>query len=178
MNDGKKSKPKPEPEAVNSGEKQGPDKDPKTGQFLPGNRLGKGNPNLRRIKEMREALQEAATPERLQAVLTVMLRKAIEEGDVQAGRLALEYAVGKPKRQDGTEAVEIDLPKVESAENLAAAGGKVLEALAAGEIDLAQARGIGEILGTAGKLFELSEVERRLRALEGGDEVEPDRRYL
>lgn len=166
-----------DPEPVSGGEKRPPDQDAKSGRFLPGNRAGKGNPNLKRGKELRAAVREAVSPDELKAVLRELLKLA-QGGDINAGRLLFSYVLGRPREQDAGDVISLDLPRIESAENLAAAGGKVLEAVGAGQIDLSTARGIGELLATAARLFELSEVERRLRLLEGADEMEPDRRYI
>ena len=174
MSDGKKNAPKPKPEAVSAGEKRQQDQDPKSGQFLPGNRAGKGNPNLLRVKAMREALQEAASPEKLKKVLEAMAQKALE-GDVQAGRLVLEFSVGKPRRQEAGDTIQIDLPNIENVSDIAVASGRVIEAVGSGEITLGEAQALAGMLGSAGKLLEMAAIEARLAAVE---EKVADLRYL
>jgi hypothetical protein len=65
------------------------------GRFGPANKHGRGNPLARRQYELRQMLLEAVEPEHVRAIYNVLL-KATLDGDVQAARLVLEYALGKP----------------------------------------------------------------------------------
>jgi hypothetical protein len=65
------------------------------GRFAPGNRFASGNPNHKRMYELRAALLETATAARVQAVVAKLADLA-EAGDIAAAKLFLEYAVGKP----------------------------------------------------------------------------------
>ena len=130
---------------------------------------------MRQFKAMKEALQKAATPTRLEALLTVMFKKAVEEGDVQAGRLALEFSVGKPRRQEAGDVVQIALPNIENVSDIAVASGRVIEAVGSGEITLGEAQALAGMLGSAGKLLEMAAIEARLAAVE---EKVADLRYL
>jgi hypothetical protein len=65
------------------------------GRFVAGNRGGPGNPFARRIAEFRKAIVEAATPQKVAAVVAKLEEKALE-GDVAAAKLYLAYAIGKP----------------------------------------------------------------------------------
>jgi hypothetical protein len=65
------------------------------GRFGPANRFGRGNPQARRQYELRGMLLEAVEPKHVQAIYKVLLKAAIG-GDIQAARLVLEYALGKP----------------------------------------------------------------------------------
>ena len=71
-------------------------KDPATGKFLPGNRCGRGNPHYRRLAANRTAFLEAAGPEQVKALAAKLLEKALA-GDVEAARLVLGYAIGRPQ---------------------------------------------------------------------------------
>lgn len=51
----------------------------------------------KRKNEYREALKEASTKEDVIAVINMIKKKAIDEQDIQAGKLFLEYYIGKPK---------------------------------------------------------------------------------
>ena len=65
------------------------------GRFAKGNAGGPGNPHVRRIAMMREAVASAATVEDLVAVMRKLLELA-KEGDREAAKLVLHYTVGKP----------------------------------------------------------------------------------
>jgi hypothetical protein len=65
------------------------------GRFTAGNHGGPGNPFARRIAEFRRAIVDAATPEKIVAVVAKLEEKALA-GDVAAAKLYLSYAVGKP----------------------------------------------------------------------------------
>ena len=76
-------------------------KDANTGRFAPGNKLSPGNPNARRMHELRKSVLEAGTEEDIQAVIRKMAEMG-KGGDVMAARCYLEYVVGKP-----TQAIEL-----------------------------------------------------------------------
>jgi hypothetical protein len=70
-------------------------KDPATGRFLPGNRLGKGNPHYRKLAANRTAFLEAVGPEQVHELAASLLGRA-RGGDMEAAKLVLAYAVGRP----------------------------------------------------------------------------------
>ncbi len=65
------------------------------GRFAKGNAGGPGNPHVRRIAMMREAVASAVSLEDLVAVMRKLLELATE-GDREAAKLVLHYTVGKP----------------------------------------------------------------------------------
>jgi hypothetical protein len=65
------------------------------GRFAKGNPGGPGNPFARQVAALREAALAAITPEDVHAILAKMAELALA-GDVQAAKLVLAYAVGKP----------------------------------------------------------------------------------
>jgi hypothetical protein len=74
------------------------------GRFAPGNVISQGNLGNKRMKELRRALLDSATPEDVQEVGKALLEMATG-GDVQAARVWLEFMVGKPPQ-----AVELSGP--------------------------------------------------------------------
>jgi hypothetical protein len=83
-------------------------KDPATGRFLPGNKCGRGNPHYRQLAANRTAFLEAVGPEQVRALAARLLARALE-GDTDAARLVLAYAVGRPQPAadpDGADADE------------------------------------------------------------------------
>jgi hypothetical protein len=77
------------------------------GRFALGNAFARGNPNTRRMHELRHALLAAVRPEDVQAVGAKLLELA-RAGDIQAARLWLEFVVGKP-----SQAIELSGPEGE-----------------------------------------------------------------
>ena len=65
------------------------------GRFSSGNRIASGNPNAKRLYELRKALLDSTSVERIKAVAN-KLGDLAEAGDVQAAKLYLEFVVGKP----------------------------------------------------------------------------------
>jgi hypothetical protein len=57
----------------------------------------KGDKIDKRKNEYRNALKEAATKQDVIDVINMIKTKAIKDKDVQAGKLFLEYYIGKPK---------------------------------------------------------------------------------
>lgn len=71
------------------------------GLFAKGNTIAKGNPNNRRMQELRRSILDAATEDDVQAIIRKMAEMG-RSGDVTAARVFLEYVVGKP-----TQAIEL-----------------------------------------------------------------------
>jgi hypothetical protein len=69
-------------------------KNPDDGRFVPGNKLGKGNPHAKRVAELKAALLESETPERVTAVMGKLYELAID-GDVAACKEYLNRLFGK-----------------------------------------------------------------------------------
>jgi hypothetical protein len=82
-------------------------KDPTTGKFLPGNQCGRGNPHYRKLAENRAAFLEAVSPTQVKALAGRLLAQALA-GDVDAARLVLAYAVGRPQAAVDPDAADRD----------------------------------------------------------------------
>jgi hypothetical protein len=80
-------------------------RDPQTGQFLPGNRAGRGNPLARRVALARSTLLEGATKERMTALADGLFDQA-GKGDVAAAKVILSYVLGPPQSLDLVQQVE------------------------------------------------------------------------
>ena len=65
------------------------------GRFAPGNRAAVGNPNNKRMFELRRALLDAIEPAAIEKAIHKIADLAAG-GDVAAARLLLEYGCGKP----------------------------------------------------------------------------------
>lgn len=75
------------------------------GRFAAGNHCGQGNPSHRRMARLRRGLLAAVSVEDIQAITAALLTQA-KNGDTQAAKLLLEYAIGKP-----TQPIEVAGPE-------------------------------------------------------------------
>ena len=94
-----------------------------------------------------------------------LTRKVVElalEGNMTALRLCLERIC--PPRKERPLAVE--LPAVESAAELPKLTSAILVAVGRGELEPGQAAALASLVANYGKVLEVAEVEKRLRALE------------
>lgn len=73
-------------------------------RFAKGNRMGRGNPNARRIHELRVKFLDAIHPDTIPA-LARQLQAAALRGDMDATKLLFDYCLGKP-----SQAVELSGP--------------------------------------------------------------------
>lgn len=129
------------------------------GRFEPGNAGGPGRPEGRRNRAT-EALQALLDGEGEK-----ITRKAVEralEGDSVALRLCMERLV--PPRK--SRAIELDLPAIETADDLVKGMSAVITATARGEITPEEATTVAGILELKRKAIETLEHDRRLAALE------------
>jgi hypothetical protein len=69
------------------------------GRFLPGNKLGKGNPHARAVNQLRAVLFEVVTPERNRKAVDAISSKA-EGGIVRACRRLTDRTLGKAVASD------------------------------------------------------------------------------
>jgi hypothetical protein len=78
-------------------------RDPMTGRVLPGNTIAAGNkganPLARRMTELRRLAVEATTEAEVAAVFEKLLGLGLQQGDVAALKVWLEYKVGRPVTQ-------------------------------------------------------------------------------
>ena len=106
-----------------------------------------------------------AMEELLDGEAEIITRKAIEkakEGDMAAIRLCLERILPTIKSRP----IEIDLPPVETAEDITAAQGAVIAAMARGEITPDDASTVAGVLEAKRRAIETVELEKRLDILE------------
>jgi hypothetical protein len=86
------------------------------GLFARGNTFATGNPANRRMRELRQALLDCATPEKVREVEASLHELAVG-GDVHAARTWLEFCTGKPPQAvelAGPDGESLDLPSVVS----------------------------------------------------------------
>ena len=123
-----------------------------------------GNPNGKPKGARNQATLAAEAV--LDGEAEALTRKAIEkalEGDMAAIRLCLERILPASKSRP----IEIDLPPVETAEDITAAHGVVIAAMARGEITPDDASTIAGVLEARRRAIETVELEKRIDILEG-----------
>jgi len=64
------------------------------GKFAPGNKLGGGNPHIKKVHLLRKALYDAVTENDVYAIVTKLIDQA-KEGDVASAREVLDRTIGK-----------------------------------------------------------------------------------
>jgi hypothetical protein len=77
------------------------------GRFGPGNKIARGNPNNRRMYELRQKLLGAVTPEAMEAIGKKLVIATLK-GDLDATKVLLAYTIGRPPQ-----AVELSGPEGE-----------------------------------------------------------------
>src|SRR6185295_13855343 len=110
-----------------------------------------------RVRMLLDSIAEGASPE--------VLRKVAEqgkEGEKWAATLMLKHVWGKPVER----ATVIDLPGITSADTLAIAQAKVIDAAASGEISIKEAAALGALLEAHRRAVHTRDQERRLEEIE------------
>jgi hypothetical protein len=77
------------------------------GKFAKGNRGGPGNPHARRVATLRKVLLDVVTPERFRTVVEQLVEDA-ENGNHEARKLLLLYAIGKPAAAADPDRLDLD----------------------------------------------------------------------
>ena len=96
------------------------------------------------------------------ALTNAVIGKALE-GDATAMRLCIERIA--PARKDSP--VELHLPKIETATEAANAASAILAAVASGEVTPLEGATIMSLVEQFRRTLEVTEIERRILALEG-----------
>ncbi|GAU83476.1 hypothetical protein BIWAKO_03402 [Bosea sp. BIWAKO-01] len=124
-----------------------------------GNPAGKAKGTRHKVTLAIEALLEGEAE--------ALTRKAIElglAGDMTALRLCMDRLA--PARRDRP--VTFDLPRIETAADLSRATQAILEAVAAGELTPSEAAELGKLVDAHARAIEVTDLHRRLEALEEG----------
>ena len=141
-----------------------PKKTPKSNNLKPAWEKGQsGNPAGRREGSRNKAT--IALESLLDGQAEALTQKAVDlalGGDIAALRLCLERILPPRKSRP----IEIDLPPVETADDIAAAHGAVIAAMARGEITPDDAGTIAGVLEARRRTIETVDLEARIIALE------------
>jgi hypothetical protein len=126
-----------------------------------------GNPGGRPAGSRNRAslVADALADGELEGIVKQVIEDA-KAGDAKAREIVLARAW--PARK--SRRVQLDLPDVKSAEDIASAMGAVTRAVAEGEITPDEGQAVAAILESQRKAIELADIERRVAALEARKE--------
>ena len=138
------------------------------GGFAKGNKLGKGNPNWRRLASYRKTINEAVTPAMLKKVIAVLVKKA-QGGDLVAVKELLDRTVGKVSMsQQRAESAELTLPELTSTKDTVTASNAILRGMNEGRVtpdDAARLMQVVELARRAIETHELASEVEELRSI-------------
>lgn len=136
------------------GPKSGRDKNGRFGPGNPGKPRGTKHKATRATEAMLKGQSEAITQKAIDLALA---------GDTTALRLCLERLSPAIKE---AKLPPVDLPKIMGASDLPAAISAVLAEVGSGSLTPSEAKALTSLIGEAGRIYELTEIEKRLEALE------------
>lgn len=134
----------------------------RSGRFLKGNATSRkgGNPAMRRLGELQTAVRAASSPEAVAAVLEALHSRALA-GDCASASVWLGRVLGPAKQ-----VVEVDLPAVVDASSASEAFGRIVEAAAKGEVDVAAAERLAGLTARAAEAIAWRDLAQRVATLE------------
>ncbi|MDA8230749.1 MAG: hypothetical protein M0006_05370 [Magnetospirillum sp.] len=139
-----------------------PKKTPTGRRFQPGN-PGKPKGARRKVTAAALALIEAKSP----AIVEAMIEAALG-GDTAAGRALLDRIAAPVKGRP----VAFDLPRLDTASDVVAALGALVQSVAAGDLTPDEAATVAALLEAKRKAIETVEIEARIAVLEGQKETD------
>jgi hypothetical protein len=137
--------------------------------FQPGNTFGRGRPKgskNKTTKKMKELLEKFS-----EGILQKCMAMALK-GDRMAMKLCMERLF--PARRDGY--VQMPLPRTNTVPEIAASNGKVVQAIARGQITPTEGESISRILEEQRRMVESADWEARLKALEEASQSKRNQR--
>lgn len=124
-----------------------------------GNPAGKAKGTRHKITLAIEALLDGQAEKLTQKAIDLAMA-----GDITALRLCMDRLA--PVRRDRP--VTFDLPKIETADDLPKATGAIMEAVANGVLTPSEAAELGKLVDAHAKAIEVTDLHRRLEAIERG----------
>jgi hypothetical protein len=143
------------------------------GRFLPGHQGGPGRPRGS-VNALRQAAEEAVTPEQVAALTRKVLLLALQ-GNLTAARLLYDRTCGRAAEAPAQPAspIELSMPNLDTAANCNLALGRLAEAVCAGTVDRDAAKLLIDVIQARLKAIEVGELEKRIGELEAiADTVE------
>ena len=125
-------------------------------RFKPGN-PGKPPGTRHRITQLAQNLMESEVEDVVRSVID-----AAKSGDMTAARVVIERILPARKSRP----VNLDLPKIQNAEDVVQAMSAVVAAVADGEIDPDEGEAVARVLEVKRRSLETANLEERIKALE------------
>ncbi len=97
----------------------------------------------------------------IEKVTQAVLNKALK-GDMIAAKIVLDRIA--PARKESP--IKIDIPTIETAQDATQALSKIAEAMSAGDLTPSEAKAAGAVVQTIASAIEISDLEKRIEALE------------
>lgn len=135
----------------------GPKQDTRFKPGQSGNPAGKPPGARHRITRLAQDLMESEAEEVVRAVID-----AAKSGDMTAARVVIERILPARKSRP----VNLDLPKIQNAEDVVQAMSAVVAAVADGEIDPDEGEAVARVLEVKRRSLETANLEERIKALE------------
>lgn len=134
------------------------------GRFTQGNPGGPGG-SRRRACELRQAAENAVTPEIMNAAMRKCAVLALQ-GNLTAMRILLDRTLGRVAEAPAGEPLDITPPKLRTAAECSAALQNVTDAMCEGRLDGAAGKLLVDVISTQARLLEVTDLEARLVELE------------
>ena len=131
--------------------------------------------NAGRVGRLQDAIHEVMTPPRMRALMSSLLKAALQDNDVGAARLLLDRALGRP-RNEPLPPTAIDLPNgLETTADVRRAANALLQGVTDGSISPEDARTAANVVEAARKAIETEDLEKRVLAIEENIKAERNR---
>lgn len=139
------------------------------GRFVRGNRIAAGNKGRRGARALNLALDKKLTP---RAWDSIVHRAVVEarHGDHNARVWLADRHAGRPRLEPDSRHLELDLPELRSAEDVAEATRLVVGALVSGELALEDGLAALRAVAEVRESVVLEDLEQRLRSIELSNE--------
>jgi hypothetical protein len=135
------------------------------GRFGPGNPGGPGG-SRRRASELRQAAEEAVSPEIIKSAMRKCAVLALQ-GNLTALRILLERTLGRPlEAREDAEPLDLTPPRLRTAADCSTALEKVTDAICRGTVEVQSAKLLIDAITARIKVLEVTELEARLAELE------------
>lgn len=154
--------------AETNGDSERPVLRTKAGTFAKGTRGGPGR--NRYTFELRTAIREVATPDRVKALVMALMHDSVKNGNSAAAVAVLNRVLGSPKVEDVAEPLPFKLD-VATAAGAARTARAVAKAVASGEISQARGDAVLAMIQTSRAIMDAEQLESRLAELERRAEI-------
>lgn len=138
------------------------------GKFAEGNKLGRGNPHLVRIREYNDAIRYAIKTGDIREVMVKLLTMA-KRGDLAAAKLVLDRTLGRanaaPIVVDGA---DLGIDALATSSDVKRASEAIVRGMTEGRISVDDGSKLATVVELVRKCIETHELDHRIAQLERG----------